>query len=318
MKKRMLCLGIISLFLFTSVLPIYAFGKINTLSDDSLDEYTLYAPWYSKTIFLIDKNGEIAHEWKSDYANYVSVYLTDNKNLLHCTSPGINPRFNSFGGSSGRIEILDWDGKIIWEFEYSNELHRLHHDVEVLPNGNILMVAWEYKSYEEAINAGRKPNLLLKNPKTNEKELWPTKVIEVDNNKNIVWEWSLWDHLIQDYDQNKDNYGIVSDHPELVDINFAPDISPDWIHVNSIDYNPQLDQIMLSCCHLSEIWIIDHSTTTEEAKGHTGGKYGRGGDLLYRWGNPFAYGFGDINDQNFSGNMMHNGLSRDVQEREIF
>ena len=40
----------------------------------------------------------------------------------------------------------------------------------------------------------------------------------------------------------------------------------------------------------NEIWVIDHSTTTEEAAGHTASRWGRGGDLLYRWGNPGAYG----------------------------
>ena len=40
----------------------------------------------------------------------------------------------------------------------------------------------------------------------------------------------------------------------------------------------------------NEIWVIDHSTTTEEAAGHTASRWGRGGDLLYRWGNPGAHG----------------------------
>ena len=46
-----------------------------------------------------------------------------------------------------------------------------------------------------------------------------------------------------------------------------------------------------------EVWIIDHSTTTPQAAGHVGGDGGRGGDLLYRWGNPATYNSGDSTDQ---------------------
>jgi hypothetical protein len=71
----------------------------------------------------------------------------------------------------------------------------------------------------------------------------------------------------------------------------------DWLHANGIDYNPELDQIVLSLRQFSELWVIDHSTTTAEAAGHSGGNSGKGGDLLYRWGNPQAYGAGDASDQ---------------------
>jgi hypothetical protein len=70
-----------------------------------------------------------------------------------------------------------------------------------------------------------------------------------------------------------------------------------WNHMNSLDYNPALDQIVLSARGCNEIWFIDHSTTTKEAAGHTGGKHGKGGDLIYRWGNPAAYGRGTIRDK---------------------
>ena len=116
---------------------------------------------------------------------------------------------------------------------------------------------------------------------------------------SIVWEWHLWDHLIQDYDPTKDNYGVVGDHPELIDVNYSlapfccPSGNADWTHTNAVDYNEQLDQIMLSVRNFSEIWVLDHSTTTAQAASHSGGRSGKGGDLLYRWGNPAAYRAGD-------------------------
>jgi hypothetical protein len=97
--------------------------------------------------------------------------------------------------------------------------------------------------------------------------------------------------------------------------------------MNSIDYHPEFDQIALSVRGNSEVWIIDHSTTTAEAKSHSGGKRGKGGDLLYRWGNPATYGAGTKSEQRYfeqhdvewvlpgrpgAGNMtcFNNGLGR--------
>lgn len=71
----------------------------------------------------------------------------------------------------------------------------------------------------------------------------------------------------------------------------------DWLHTNSIDHLPGHDLIVLSIHALDEVWVIDHSTTTEEAAGGSGGRWGRGGDLLYRWGNPRTYGAGTRDDQ---------------------
>jgi len=115
-------------------------------------------------------------------------------------------------------------------------------------------------------------------------------------------EWHAWDHLIQDYDPARDNYGAVVDHPELIDINLnVSGIQADWNHINSIDYNEEFDQILLSSRNQNEIWIIDHSTTPEEAAGHTGGNSGKGGDILYLWGNPQACHTGNADDQKFFG-----------------
>jgi hypothetical protein len=96
----------------------------------------------------------------------------------------------------------------------------------------------------------------------------------------------------------------------LVNLNFnasanaTNNFGQDWIHLNSIDYNAALDQILLSSHSFDEIWIIDHSTTTAQAAGHTGGNAGKGGDILYRWGNPQAYGNGTVATQKLFG--QHN------------
>jgi len=268
-----------------------------SFSGDPYEGYTLFGPEYSKYTYLLDMDGKIVHYWKSNYIQGFGGYLLENGELLRLDLPLGQSYFHG-GGVAGRVEKFDEDSNILWEFEYSNQEHCAHHDIEPLPNGNVLLIAWELKSKNEAIAAGRNPDRLRSN------DLWPDHIIEVQpvgsNGGNIVWEWHLWDHLIQDYDSSKENYGIVEDHPELVDINYG-NTDSDWTHTNAIDYNEELDQIVISVHNFNEIWIIDHSTTTQEAKGHTGGRYSKGGDLLYRWGNPQAFRAGNANDQRYFG-----------------
>ncbi len=268
----------------------------------STERYILFTPELSKKTYLVNDMGEPVHIWESEYLQGLPVYLLDNGDLIRSSSSKANPVFTA-GGFTGHVEKFNWKGELNWEFEYSNEKYCLHHDIEPLPNGNILMVAWEKKNESEVIAAGRKPRNLGTNV------LWPDHIIEVkpDNDSyggNIVWEWHVWDHLIQDYDPTKSNYGNVSQHPELIDINCVTSHGgsrSDWNHINSIDYNNEYDQILLSVDVFNEIWIIDHSTNTHQAAGHTEGKYGKGGDLLYRWGNPEMYRAGGPYDQKLFG-----------------
>ncbi len=256
-------------------------------------EFNLFAPLRSTTTYLMDNDGAVVYTWASDYGPGNSVYLLENGNLLRTG----NTRSGSFeaGGAGGIVQEIAPDGTVVWEFEYVSDQVRLHHDIEPLPNGNVLMIAWERRTEAEAIAAGRNPSLMR------DGEIWPDHIIEVNSTIGaIVWEWHVWDHLIQDFDPTKENYGIVIDHPELVDLNFSSGGlpgDPDWNHTNSIDYDAELDQILLSVRSFSEIWVIDHSTTSAEAAGHAGGNSGKGGDLLYRWGNPKAYDAGTAADQ---------------------
>jgi hypothetical protein len=254
--------------------------------------YTLFTPSSDTHAYLVNNAGELANRWISAYLPGFTVYLLPDGRLLRAAQFG-----NSFavGGAGGRVELLDWDSTLVWSYNYSTTQHRQHHDAILLPNGNVLMIAWELKTHSEAVAAGRSPALISQNA------LWPDTLVEVQpvgqTGGNIVWSWHVWDHLIQDIDNSKANYGSVANHPELVDMNFALDGSADWLHVNGLDYNAELNELLVSVHNLSEVWIIDHSTTAAEAAGHSGGLRGRGGDILYRWGNPRAYRAGTTADQ---------------------
>ena len=255
--------------------------------------YNLFAPLGSTNTYLMDNAGAVVHAWASSYRPGNSVYLLEDGSLLRTANFG-GTNLN-VGGAGGRVERRDWNGQPIWAFDYSDENVRQHHDVQRLPNGNFLMIAWERKTAAEALAAGRAPGLLA------EGELWPDHLIEVAPTGAvggaIVWEWHAWDHLVQDLDPAKANYGAVADHPERIDLNYTLSNQADWLHINSVAYHAELDQIVLSVHNFSEIWIIDHGTTTAEAAGAAG-------DLLYRWGNPEAYGAGDAADRQFF--VQHN------------
>ncbi|MGL4595976.1 MAG: aryl-sulfate sulfotransferase, partial [Bacteroidia bacterium] len=186
------------------------------------------------------------------------------------------------GGMSGRVQKVDYNGNLLWDFTYSTATYCAHHDVCALPNGNVLMIVYELKSAADATQAGSQSAITM----------WPDKVIEVQptgaTTGTIVWEWHLWDHLCQSTNPNVDNYVTnVGDHPELFNINASQ--TKEVFHANGLDYNPMLDQIALSAHNTDEFYIIDHSTTMAEAASHSGGRGGKGGDFLYRWGNPSNY-----------------------------
>jgi hypothetical protein len=291
-----------------------------TNTDQAVPGYVLFAVNNSPFFYLVNREGQIVHQWKSNYG-VMGAYLQDDGSLIQNVADPDFPVFAG-GGETGRIQKITWDSKILWDFEYATEDYHAHHDFAVMPNGNILAIAWEAKTYDEAIAAGRKPEMIPKDG------VWPDKIVEIEpqgkRHGKVVWEWHIWDHLIQDFDSSKQNFGDPADHPELLDINKGHELpdpisedsmavlhaqhrakrnqtvdnrGSDIYHVNAINYHAELDQIAISSPNLSEIFIIDHSTTTEEAAGHSGGRWGKGGDFLYRWGNPQNYHRGDSTDQ---------------------
>lgn len=283
------------ILLFVISMPLSAQLGLNYYdTTEAYNGYTLFA--INSTVYLIDNCGKIINEWETGDAPRLSYYLMENGNLLYMSRLTGNSTFLAGGGGGGRLQMYSPDNNLIWQYDYyAPNQYCIHHDVEVLPNGNILALVWEEIPLAEAISEGRNPALLSN-------RMWDEKIIEIQpvgfNQADIVWEWKVRDHIIQDFDASRNNYGSVADHPELLDFNFnGVFFQADWLHLNSIDYNESLDQILISSRHLCEIYIIDHSTTTAEAAGHTGGQYNRGGDFLYRYGNPQAYRRGAASQQ---------------------
>ncbi|HEX7449606.1 MAG TPA: aryl-sulfate sulfotransferase [Pirellulales bacterium] len=289
--------------------------------------FNLLAPLNSTQTFLLDMQGRVVRTWQSDCSPALCAYLLDNGHILRGGSIGVEAQvFGPGPGVGGRVQEFSWDGEPVWDFRFFNARQLPHHDLTPLPNGNIVMIVWDRKTADEALAAGRRPEL------TADSHLLVDSLVEIKptgpTTGDIVWQWHLWDHVVQDFDKSKPNYGNVAEHPELVNLNYGEDAlapiaatkdgadklksvgyvgaaappgrpraNPDWTHCNGLAYNPELDQIIVSVHAFSEFWIIDHSTTTAEAASHTGGRSGKGGDLLYRWGNPRAYRGGKKEDQ---------------------
>lgn len=285
-----------------SILTLNTTNTVGLILNDSRawPGYTLIAPKHYTSTYLINNQGQVVHIWTgSKYEPGQSAYLLENGHLMRAAMT--KGPLSTGGGEGGRIEEYDWDSNLVWQLDFSTEKYMQHHDFVPLANGNILLLAVEKKTYDEAVAAGFDPSKLDKEIKSNG-YMVPDAVYEIKPTLpaggTIVWEWHVWDHLVQDFSASKENYGNVGSHPELIDPNGDGKIIPAfWNHMNSITYNSTFDQIMLSVRGNSEIWIIDHSTTTVQSASHTGGKYGKGGDLLYRWGNPSQYRAGTQKDE---------------------
>jgi hypothetical protein len=303
MKQKYFNIVFILSFIFT--LSLSGQNTVGTLinSSESLNGYALFT--VDKETYLINNCGEVVKQWTSDFPSGKSVYLLENGNLLRAARIS-NPANITIPGLGGRIELFDWDGNLIWGYDFSTDNSIQHHDIFPMPNGNILVLGTTIITDTEAIQMGRNPENLTGT------ELYNEQIVELKtvgtNDAEVVWQWDIKDHLIQDFDASKDNFGSVSQNPQRLDINQVG-ISgggPNWLHANSIQHNADLDQIVISIRHVSEFYIIDHSTTTAESASTSGGTYQKGGDLLYRWGNPMIYGQGVASDQKlFSQHYPH-------------
>lgn len=254
---------------------------------------------------LLDTRGKVVHRWDSDLdGGGHTSYLLKSGGLLRT---GIRDRRYVKGqpvAATDTLQITDKTGKAIWELNVRNvdingNKITFHHDMFPMPNGNILVLFYEEISPKKAAAAGWTAG--------KGKTVWSDGVLEIKpdlkkKSHKIIWYWRFIDHVIQNQDAKAANYGVIADHPEKIDGHFPKSYAPMNAvrqHLNSLDYHPGMDQIVVSSFIYNEIWLIDHSTTIEQAAGSTGGRRGKGGDLLFRYGNPAAYARGTEKDRLF-------------------
>ena len=183
------------------------------------DGYSLFYPNSQSDLFLINNCGELINKWEGTQSNRPGFanYLLPDGNLLTASLNGpILPSSFGAGGAGGYIEIIDWDGNPVWSYILADTEKRQHHDVHYMPNGNVLAIVWEKYLLEDIVNIG------FDTLNNNQVQLWCDAIYEINpSNDSLEWGWRSWDHLIQDIDSSKLNYGVIEDHPERINVKLS-------------------------------------------------------------------------------------------------
>ena len=251
---------------------------------NAFDGYTLFGS-HGNT-YLIDMAGQVVHTWRLG----TNPRFLDNGNLLDASK-------DDPSGFQGFVEV-DWDGKRVWEYTEKRESYAPHHDWVRIFNKKLnapttLYLANKSISPEQAIATGANPR---KGPYD---EGQMDAVVEVDMSGQVVWEWCFFDHVVQDLDPAKSNYvgqgKTVADYPNKININLpGRPLKRDWLHCNSMDYNAELDQVVVNSVQ-GELYVIDHGNTfiPGNPQASIAKAAGPAGDFLYRFGDPARYAQGD-------------------------
>lgn len=267
------------------------FTGLNLNKSDAYQGYTLITPfnYQTKEVYLIDMNGQKVHQWTLPSIPFYAELL-DNGNILVAVRAE-NCLFTASGGH-GRLLEVDWDGNIVMDITKNSPDGVMHHGYDRMPNGNTMVLTWEWHSWEEAIKKGRDPKTVV--PRINgdnyspaEGGIWPVNIVELDPKGNEVWKWRSWDHIGMGPDKMNINFVLNLD-PKA----FSPVQHPTFNYFNGVRYNEKLDKVLVTCRNFGEVLIIDRKT----------------GKIEWRFGNPGTWGggklpggYGDNGDQQLFG-----------------
>ena len=246
----------------------------------SYNGYTLFG--IGGATYLIDMEGHVVHTWKIG----TSPRFTEAGTLLDAA--GGDP------SNSKTWKELDWDGNIVWQYTESRSNYHPHHDFTKIFNPKLgdstfIYIANKDLTSQQCLDAGC-------DPANNYTGAQMDAVVEVDRQGNVIWEWCFFDHIVQDIDASKTaTYGVVKDTPGKIDLNLRGNpVKSDWLHCNSLDYNQDLDLIVINSVH-GEFYVIDHGNTFTkgDAVASKAAAASLKGDFFYRFGDPAKYDQGD-------------------------
>lgn len=214
------------------MITVYPVGTTIYDPDKCYNGYSLMCfPAGPKITQLIDMNGKVINKWD---VQTIRARLLGNGNLLTVTRRRLE---------SNLVQEYDWDHHLVWEYTPPGTPH---HDIQRLDNGNTLLL------YEEVVPEEYRKK--IEDPKRRRDVCIHSDVIlEVTQDKKIVWEWHEYRHL---------------------DINWYCQICnlADWTHTNTVQALPENKwydagdkrfkpgNVLLSLRNLSVIFIISKET----------------------------------------------------------
>src|SRR5690606_25527381 len=113
----------------------------------------LFGPFGGTDTLLVDRSGTVVHTWPSAHKPGAGVYLLEDGTLLRAINLGVG----GGGGAGGGVQRVALDGTVLWDYRFQAPASLSHHDIEPMPNGNVLLIVWHDKTAAEAIAAGRDP-----------------------------------------------------------------------------------------------------------------------------------------------------------------
>lgn len=245
----------------------------------TFDGYTFV--FSGKKVYLYDMDKKVLNTWTvQNNIEGCADLLRDSSIIVSAKAP--NSTY-SLALPHGRFQIINWKGEVTWDYTYSSSEYTPHHDIEPVYRTN---------------DPKEKPTFLVPCYTS-----WGDKIVELKptgkTTAEVIWEWNGSDHNCESgcsdkadvMDKSKGGVGCFNK-------------TSDAMHVNNVSYNRTLDQIIVNCKGFNELFVIDRSTTTAQAKTSSGGKYGKGGRILYRWGSPSNYG---ISSEKKAFNGQHHG-----------